>query len=128
MKRFDSMNVIPLIDVMLVLLAIVLLTASFIVHDKLDITLPKTENTRSLQVDDLETLSIALDHTGQLYWDAESISAAHFSQRMATLERDTMIHLRVDQTVEFHFFVTIMDIVKKHQHDKITILTERTHS
>ena len=125
MKRFDSMNVIPLIDVMLVLLAIVLLTASFIVHDKIDIQLPKTENTASFAPEDQQKLNLSLDNSGQLYWDGELIKVDGLNQKMAQLDRNTLIQLRVDQSVEFHFFVTIMDIVKKYQHDKITILTER---
>ena len=125
MKRFDSMNVIPLIDVMLVLLAIVLLTASFIVHDKIDIQLPKTENTASFAPEDQQKLNLSLDNSGQLYWDGEPIQTDGLNQKMAQLDRNTLIQLRVDQSVEFHFFVTLMDIVKKYQHDKITILTER---
>ncbi len=125
MKRFDSMNVIPLIDVMLVLLAIVLLTASFIVHDKIDIQLPKTENTASFKPDDQQKLNLSLDNSGQLYWDGERIQVDELNQKMAQLDRNTLIQLRVDQFVEFHFFVTLMDIVKKYQHDNITILTER---
>lgn len=125
MKRFDSMNVIPLIDVMLVLLAIVLLTASFIVHDKIDIQLPQTENTASFNPEDREKLNLSLDNSGQLYWDGEPIQSDGLNQKMAQLDRNTLIQLRVDQAVEFHFFVTLMDIVKKYQHDNITILTER---
>jgi biopolymer transport protein ExbD len=125
MKRFDSMNVIPLIDVMLVLLAIVLLTASFIVHDKIDIQLPQTENTASFNPEDREKLNLSLDNRGQLYWDGEPIQSDGLNQKMAQLDRNTLIQLRVDQAVEFHFFVTLMDIVKKYQHDNITILTER---
>ena len=40
------MNVIPLIDVMLVLLAIVLITASFIITDKLNVNLAETQQTQ----------------------------------------------------------------------------------
>jgi biopolymer transport protein ExbD len=125
MKRFDSMNVIPLIDVMLVLLAIVLLTASFIVHDKIDIQLPKTENTASFNPEDRVKLNLSLDSAGQMYWDGEAIQTDGLNQKMAQLDRKTLIQLRVDQAVEFHFFVTLMDIVKKYQHDNISILTER---
>lgn len=125
MKRFDSMNVIPLIDVMLVLLAIVLLTASFIVHDKIDIQLPQTENTATFSPDDRETLNLSLDTNGHIFWDGDLIPTDGLNQKMAALDRNTLIKLRVDQAVEFHYFVTLMDIVKKYQHDNITILTER---
>ena len=41
MKRIDGINVIPFIDIMLVLLAIVLTTATFIVEGRLEIRLPE---------------------------------------------------------------------------------------
>jgi len=42
MKKFDSINVIPFIDIMLVLLAIVLTTATFVANGQLDIALPSS--------------------------------------------------------------------------------------
>ncbi|MBE0494255.1 MAG: biopolymer transporter ExbD [Thiomicrospira sp.] len=125
MKRFDSMNVVPLIDVMLVLLAIVLLTASFIVHDKLDIQLPKTEHTSAYNPDNDEKLNISIDQYGQFYWDGIEINAEEFDKQLSQLEASTHIQLRVDQLVEFHHFVRLMDIIKRQQHDNLTILTER---
>lgn len=125
MKRFDSMNVVPLIDVMLVLLAIVLLTASFIVHDKLDIQLPKTEHTSSYHPDNEEKLNISIDQQGQFYWDGIAVNAERFDQQLSQLKPSTHIQLRVDQSVEFRHFVTLMDIIKRQQHDNLTILTER---
>ena len=37
MKKFDEINIIPFIDIMLVLLAIVLVTASFISQGKIQV-------------------------------------------------------------------------------------------
>ncbi|HEY9016985.1 biopolymer transporter ExbD [Thiomicrospira sp.] len=125
MKRFDSMNVVPLIDVMLVLLAIVLLTASFIVTDKLDIQLPKTEHTSPYNPDNEEKLNLSIDQHGQFYWDGEKLNAEQFSHQLSQLEASTHIQLRVDQLVEFRHFVRLMDIIKRQQHDNLTILTER---
>lgn len=125
MKRVDSMNVIPLIDVMLVLLAIVLLTASFIVHDKLDIELPKTEHTESMQQDHEKHLFLALDHEGKIYWDSQLIEKAQFKQKLVELNKETSLQLKVDHTVEFGHFVEMIDQLKHHQLDNLTILTER---
>ena len=41
MKKFDEINIIPFIDIMLVLLAIVLITASFISQGKIQVNVPK---------------------------------------------------------------------------------------
>lgn len=125
MKRFDSMNVVPLIDVMLVLLAIVLLTASFIVHDKLDIQLPKTEHTSAYNPDNDKKLNISIDQYGQFYWDGIGVNAEELDIQLSQLEASTHIQLRVDQLVEFRHFVSLMDMIKRQQHDNLTILTER---
>jgi len=125
MKRVDSMNVIPLIDVMLVLLAIVLLTASFIVHDKLDIELPKTEHTQSMQQDNKKHQFLALDHEGKIYWDSQLIEKEQFKNKLAELNKETSLQLKVDHAVEFGHFVEMIDQLKHHQLDNLTILTER---
>lgn len=125
MKRMDSMNVIPLIDVMLVLLAIVLLTASFIVHDKLDIQLPQTEHTQSHQPKQQDIINVALDKNGEIYWQGEPVSLNQVKQQLEQLDADSPLHLKVDQEVEFQYFVSLIDKIKEQQHDNLTILTER---
>lgn len=125
MKRMDSMNVIPLIDVMLVLLAIVLLTASFIVHDKLDIQLPQTEHTESHSPQNKDVIDIALDKQGLIYWQGKRVELTQVSQQLTLLDRTTPLHIKVDQQVEFQHFVSLIDVIKAQNHDNLTILTER---
>lgn len=125
MKRFDTMNVIPLIDVMLVLLAIVLLTASFIVHDKLDIELPKTEHTQASQPQNEEIINLALDKAGLVYWQGDTVALELIPLKLSEISTNTPLHLKVDHQVEFQHFVALMDKIKLQQHDNLTILTER---
>lgn len=125
MKRVDNMNVIPLIDVMLVLLAIVLLTASFIVHDKLDINLPQTENTKAHKPDDKDVVNMALDKDGQAYWQGEPIHLSQVKMELAQIDREQLLQLKVDQKVEFQHFVSLIDVIKEQNHTNMTILTER---
>lgn len=125
MKRVDNMNVIPLIDVMLVLLAIVLLTASFIVHDKLDINLPQTQHTKSHKPEEKDAINMALDKDGQAYWQGEPIHLSQVKMELAQLEKDQLLQLKVDQKVEFQHFVSLIDLIKEQDHTNLTILTER---
>lgn len=125
MKRMDTMNVIPLIDVMLVLLTIVLLTASFIVHDKLDIQLPQTEHTKSYKPQQNDVINLALDKTGQIYWQGEPIHLSQVKLQLAQLTPETPVHLKVDQKVEFQFFVNLIDKIRDQNHENLTILTDR---
>lgn len=43
MKRFDQINMIPFIDIMLVLLAIVLTTATFVSQGLIEVNLPNAQ-------------------------------------------------------------------------------------
>ena len=44
MKKIDSLNLIPFIDIMLVLLVIVLVSASFVQHSKIQVEIPTLED------------------------------------------------------------------------------------
>ena len=50
MKKFDEINIIPFIDIMLVLLAIVLVTASFISQGKIKVECSQSEFNGRIQI------------------------------------------------------------------------------
>ncbi|SIN83757.1 biopolymer transport protein ExbD [Sulfurivirga caldicuralii] len=123
MRRIDQINVIPLIDVMLVLLAVVLVTASFIVHDKLNIELPQTQQSASTAPLP-ETRHLALDAQGRLYFEAQPIA---LSQLSALLHADPKrpLELRVDRRTAFGDFVAVVERIKSlTPPPPLTILTE----
>lgn len=126
MKRFDGINVIPLIDVMLVLLAIVLTTATFIVQDKLDITLPKTENTQSFQPNSQSNpVTIAINAQNQVFIDENPIALNKISNALVNYSTEQTILLRVDQKTEFGRFTQVVDALKLHKLENLTILTDK---
>ena len=55
-EKFDEINIIPFIDIMLVLLAIVLVTASFISQGKIKVNVPKASSTVAFKSDELTKL------------------------------------------------------------------------
>ena len=68
MKKFDEINIIPFIDIMLVLLAIVLVTASFISQGKIKVNVPKASSTVAFKSDELtKLLTVTADK--QLYFN-----------------------------------------------------------
>lgn len=124
-KRFDNMNVIPLIDVMLVLLAIVLITASFIVKDSLNINLPETENTQSyVPPKDQTPLHFHINENNQYFMDEEPHSFANIEQRLTSLSKNQPITLQVDKKADFGTFVSLVDAMKGHNLNNLTILTK----
>ena len=68
MKKFDEINIIPFIDIMLVLLAIVLVTASFISQGKIQVNVPKATTTQAVKADDLAKL-VTLTADNQFYFN-----------------------------------------------------------
>ncbi|BBP45402.1 biopolymer transport protein ExbD [Thiosulfatimonas sediminis] len=126
MKRFDNINVIPLIDVMLVLLAIVLMTASFIVQDKLNIELPQTENTQSYQPPtEIDPIALAIDKDNQIMLQEQAQNMEQLATLFAELPKQQPITLRVDQSANFGTFVKVIDLLKGQELNNLTILTEK---
>lgn len=121
MKRMDTINVIPFIDIMLVLLAIVLTTATFIVEGRLDIRLPKA--TAEARPESLERVEIGVGREGELYLDAAPVELEPLALRLSALDPQTAVVLRVDAQARFERFVAVVDLLKARGLDRLTILT-----
>ena len=120
MKPFNQINVIPFIDIMLVLLAIVLLTATFISRQQIDIELPTAENTVA---DENEiVINITIDAQRQFYIDDENVNQDQLTARLDTLDRQTNIVLAVDKIVPFENFIQVIDILKGRQLENLSIM------
>lgn len=125
MKRFDQINVIPMIDVMLVLLAIVLTSASFIVQDKLNIDLPETQQTSTYKPADDITLRIAINADNQLFLNDQTTTFSTLNLTLQKANPDDAIEIRVDQKAEFGHFTKLIDQLKKYHLTNLNILTRK---
>lgn len=125
MRKFDSINVIPFIDIMLVLLAIVLTTASFINHGQLEITLPNAVSDSEYTI--TENTEIAIDSQSIIYLDEKAITLDQLKSELSSLAVNTSILLRIDESVPFHQFVSVIDLLKQLQLDDVSVLTEKTN-
>lgn len=124
-KRFDNMNVIPLIDVMLVLLAIVLMTASFIVKDNLNIELPETNNTESyIPPENLTIVYFHIDANNQFFMDEKPLDFVEIEQALNNFTKEQPVTLQVDKSAKFGPFVKLVDALKGQGLNNLTILTQ----
>ncbi len=124
MKRFDTINVIPFIDIMLVLLAVVLTTASFVTTNKLNITVPSSsaEAVPSIQE---KVVEIAINKKSEVHYNGNKISAEQLEATLVKLDKMIVINLRVDEMVTFGKFVMIIDLFKRFQLEKFSIITQQ---
>ena len=122
MRRFDQINVIPFIDIMLVMLAIVLTTATFIVQGKIPINLPKAESAQSIS--NKQPITLSIDEQGTIYFQDAPVTIDALSKELLTLPKDTMILLRVDETARFASFITVIDLLQTHQLEQLSIVAK----
>jgi biopolymer transport protein ExbD len=99
----SEINMVPLIDVMLVLLVIFIITAPLLTQ-AVKLELPKANS----QVNDLrpEKIDFAIDAAGSLFWNGEAVSRAVAQERFAAEGRKPTqpeVHLRADQNVAYRF-------------------------
>ena len=121
-KRFDSINVIPFIDIMLVLLVMVLTTTTFIKHGIIPVDLPKSKASSSKNVE--KEISILVDAKGDIYYDKEKVSIKILEKKLSSISSNQTVVLRSDKESKFQDFVSIMSILKKLHHKQLYIVTK----
>jgi len=123
-KRYNEINLVPLIDVLLVLLVVVLLTSSFVVHQVLDVKLPSA--TQGMPVADHQSVVVlVLDAQGKLYWHDEATTLAEVSSRLSALPVDSNIDLRVDAACGFAAVVSVVDLLKSMKMSHFSLHTQQ---
>jgi biopolymer transport protein ExbD len=121
MKKFDQVNVVPFIDIMLVLLAIVLMTATFIAQEGLELDLPTAESSEKLV--DQETVKIGIDRDENLSLAGERVSIDELRDRLKVMSQRRPIQLSIDRAVSFGRFVSVIDLLKANHLENMSIVT-----
>ena len=103
-----EINMIPLIDVMLVLLVIFIITAPLMTH-AVKVDLPQA----SSQPNEVkpETINLSIKADGTVFWNTEAVDAAAWQTRMAAAAQQTPqpeIHLRADGDLAYRHVAQIM--------------------
>lgn len=119
---FDYINVIPLVDVMLVLLTIVLTTSTFIATGAIPVELPKASESREEQ---LKTLTIEIDGEGGIYLSSRPVTLLELEGSLSQMERGLPVLIRADRSLELQPFVDVLEAVKKLGFTKVSLQTEQ---
>ncbi len=103
-----EINMIPLIDVMLVLLIIFIITAPLLTH-AVKVDLPRASH--QLNVVQRENVHLSIDAQGTVYWNGEALDEGAWRARMAAaakLEPQPEMHIRADGDIAYQRVVTVM--------------------
>ncbi|GAA9380850.1 TonB system transport protein ExbD [Helicobacter pylori] len=123
-RRGDGLNVVPFIDIMLVLLAIVLSVSTFIAQGKIKVSLPNAKNAEKSQPNDQKVVVISVDEHDNIFVDDKSTNLEALSAVVKQTDPKTLIDLKSDKSSRFETFISIMDILKEHNHENFSISTE----
>ncbi len=123
-RRFlAEINVIPLVDVVLVLLVIFMVTAPML-YRGMDIKLP-TSASNTIKPEIRAVLAIEKDQ--RLYLDKDPVSVAQLEHKLRVLKeehKDVSLYLRADRDVPYGVVIQVMDGVKKAGIEKLGMVTD----
>lgn len=118
---FDNINVIPLVDVMLVLLTIVLTTSTFIASGAIPVELPKAASAEKQE----KSLIIEIDADGRVHLSSKPLSMQQLKTSMSRMQRERPILIRADRSLELQPFVDVLETVKGLGFTKVSLQTEQ---
>ncbi len=121
-KSFDSINVVPFIDIMLVLLTIVLATATFVKTGVIPIALPVSTYSETA----VETVTISISSDGVFYYEDKGIDLTQLNSIFATLSKDSNITVRADKDSSVQFFAELMGLLQELGFEKVNLQTEKS--
>src|SRR5215475_7360689 len=120
-KPFDSMNVIPFVDIMLVLLTIVLTTSSFIATGRIPVRLPLATKDA---VNPDKVITIELTVNGGVYFESKPVTLDELRAALSPLKRDTSFLIRADRDLTLQRFIDVADVLKQIGFSRVAVQTK----
>ncbi len=122
LNKKDGLNIVPFIDIMLVLLAIVLSISTFIAQGKIAVDLPSPNSAEQSKEDD-KKVSVVIDKDNKFFIDDVEISENELKDKLNAVDIKTLIELKSDKNSKFDSFVKVIDILKEKGHENFAIQT-----
>jgi len=119
-----EINMIPLIDVMLVLLVIFIVTAPLLTH-AVKVDLPKVSSTPNLTKPD--NVQVAIDAAGRVFWNGTAVDAAELGRQLkaaAVLSPQPELQLRAERTTPYEKVAEVMSAAAREGLTRIGFVTE----
>ena len=118
-----EINMIPFIDIVLVLLIIFMVTAP-VIQSGIEVNVPKTQVVREIAE---EKLVVSIDKQQQLYLQNDPVNVNELGDKIRAKLLDPTrqsVYLRADQAVPFQTFATVLDHLKLAGIENVSIVTQ----
>lgn len=128
------MNVVPYIDVMLVLLVIFMISAPLL-NQSVEVDLPASDNAEEVESDNADAplpLVVSIDRQGAYFIDRADDNVLPVNRRLIeSITRDTLtenpqtpVYIRGDKGVDYGAVMVMMDILKSSGAKSVGLITE----
>jgi len=119
----SEINMIPFIDIVLVLLIIFMVTAP-VIQSGIEVNVPKTQVVREIAE---EKLVVTIDKEQRLYLQNDAVNINELGEKIREKLLDPTrqsVYLRADQTVPFQTFASVLDRLKLTGIENVSIVTQ----
>ena len=122
-REVDQINVIPLVDIMLVLLVIVLTTATFITTGQIPVNLAKASSASERHD---RPIIVTVTAEGGLFVDDHPLVDAALETALQNRGRESPVLVRADKVTKLERFVGIVDRVRTMGFQQVSLEVVRT--
>lgn len=120
-----DLNITPLVDIMLVLLAILMVTAPVIEFEE-PVNLPN--GSKSKQVQDIKKISIVITKDRKIVINKKAYEIESFADSFTLFsnnkDKKTLIHIRADKTLIYDDVIFVLKTVKEAGFFKVSLITD----
>jgi biopolymer transport protein ExbD len=123
----SEINVVPLVDIMLVLLIIFIITVP-VVTKSVRVNLPTNFNEPTETKP--ENINLSVDFSGQVYWNDNAIrmeDLAKFSVVEAVKDPQPEVHIRADKRVRYQYVGDVLTVLQRSSLLKVAFIAEPPH-
>jgi len=118
----SDINMVPFIDVVLVLLIIFMITAP-ILQSGIEVDVPKTHTVKEITQ---QHLVVTMDKNQLIYLGNEAVNIHQLADKIKKQsKRNDVVYIRADETVPFGAFCTVIDSLRQSGISNISIVTQR---
>jgi biopolymer transport protein ExbD len=120
-----DLNITPLVDVMLVLMAILMVTAPTITFQE-KIELP--QGSKSVKVSKSKTMTIRMDKAKVIYLNNDTYGldtfADDFVNKSVNFDKSSDVYIRADETLQYKNVMFLLKSVKAAGFEQVSLITE----
>lgn len=120
-----DLNITPLVDVMLVLMAILMITAPTITFQE-QITLP--QGSKTVQVEKPTTLTIRIDKALKIYIKNDTYKADTFADdfvnKYANYDKTLDVYIRAHEDIQYKHVIYLLNTIKSAGFERVSLLTQ----